>query len=57
MVEAQQAAYDRAGGPDAIKPVMLSIDAGPLRARRILATMITAEQPAVPMSLGPLAPV
>ena len=30
MVEAQQQAYDRAGGPDALKPVMLSIDAGPL---------------------------
>ncbi len=40
MVEAQQRAYDRAGGPDALKPVMLSIDTGPLRARRILQRMI-----------------
>ncbi len=52
MVEAQQRAYDRAGGPDALKPVMLSIDAGPLRARRILERMITAEQPAVSVSVG-----
>lgn len=43
MVEAQQRAYDRAGGPDALKPVMLSIDSGPLRARRILSSMIDAE--------------
>ena len=46
MVEAQQQAYDRAGGPDTIKPVMLSIDAGPLRARRVLHRLIDAEQPA-----------
>lgn len=43
MVEAQQRAYDRAGGPDAIKPVMLSIDRGPLRARQILDDLIDAE--------------
>lgn len=43
MVEAQQRAYDQAGGPDALKPVMLSIDAGPLRARRLLADLIEAE--------------
>jgi Vanillate O-demethylase oxygenase C-terminal domain len=43
MVEAQQRAYDRAGGPDALKPVMLSIDTGPLRARRILQRLIDAE--------------
>jgi phenylpropionate dioxygenase-like ring-hydroxylating dioxygenase large terminal subunit len=43
MVEAQQRAYDRAGGPDALKPVMLSIDSGPLRARRLLADLITSE--------------
>lgn len=43
MVEAQQRAYDRAGGPDALKPVMLSIDSGPLRARRILDRLIGAE--------------
>ncbi|MEO6570654.1 MAG: aromatic ring-hydroxylating dioxygenase subunit alpha, partial [Ilumatobacteraceae bacterium] len=47
MVEAQQRAYDRAGGPDALKPVMLSIDSGPLRARRILSSMIDAETPDV----------
>ncbi len=52
MVEAQQRAYERAGGHDALKPVMLSIDAGPLRARRILDRMIAAEQPAVPVSIG-----
>lgn len=44
MVEAQQRAYDRAGGPDALKPVMLSIDSGPLRARRILERRIAEEQ-------------
>ena len=43
MVEAQQRAYDRAGGPDAIRPVMLSIDRGPLRARQILADLIEDE--------------
>jgi phenylpropionate dioxygenase-like ring-hydroxylating dioxygenase large terminal subunit len=44
MVEAQQRAYDRAGGPDKLKPVMLSIDSGPLRARRILERLIADEQ-------------
>jgi phenylpropionate dioxygenase-like ring-hydroxylating dioxygenase large terminal subunit len=43
MVEAQQRAYDRAGGPDALKPVMLTVDAGPLRGRRILQSRIDAE--------------
>lgn len=52
MVEAQQRAYDRAGGADAIKPVMLSIDRAPLRARQILNELIAAEQPAVPVSVG-----
>jgi vanillate O-demethylase monooxygenase subunit len=52
MVEAQQRAYDRAGGPDAIKPVMLSIDAGPLRARRVLSRLIDAEQESVPVTIG-----
>ncbi len=52
MVEAQQLAYDRAGGADALKPVMLSIDAGPLRARRILARLIADEQPDVPVAIG-----
>ncbi len=51
MVEAQQRAYDRAGGSDAIKPVMLSIDRGPLRARQILAEMIAAEQQPVAVTL------
>ena len=45
MVEAQQRAYDRAGGPDALRPVMLSIDAGPLRARRILQHLIDEAAP------------
>ena len=49
MVEAQQRAYDRAGGPDALKPVMLSIDTGPIRARRILHRLIEAE--GTPVSL------
>lgn len=52
MVEAQQRAYDRAGGPDALKPVMLSIDSGPLRARRILADLIAAEQAAIPVAIA-----
>jgi vanillate O-demethylase monooxygenase subunit len=52
MVEAQQRAYDRAGGPDALKPVMLSIDSGPLRARRMLQAMIDAEQTAVPVTVA-----
>ena len=47
MVEAQQRAYDRAGGPEALKPVMLSIDTGPIRARRILDRLIEAEGTAV----------
>ena len=51
MVEAQQRAYDRAGGPDALKPVMLSIDTGPIRARRILHRMIDAEGTPVTLSL------
>lgn len=40
ILEAQQRAYDLAGGQDALRPVMLSIDAAPLRARRVLAAMI-----------------
>jgi vanillate O-demethylase monooxygenase subunit len=43
ILEAQQRAYDAAGGPDSLRPVMLSIDAGPLRARRVLARIIAAE--------------
>ncbi|MGH1505513.1 MAG: Rieske 2Fe-2S domain-containing protein [Acidimicrobiales bacterium] len=43
MVEAQQAAYERAGGKDSLKPVMLTIDQGPLRARRLLADLIENE--------------
>jgi phenylpropionate dioxygenase-like ring-hydroxylating dioxygenase large terminal subunit len=50
MVEAQQRAYDRAGGPEALKPVMLSIDTGPIRAGRILDRMIDAE--GTPVSLS-----
>ncbi len=45
MVEAQQRADDRAGGPDELRPVMLSIDAGPLRARRILQRLIDEAAP------------
>jgi len=45
MVEAQQRAYDRAGGPDNLKPVMLSIDTGPLRARRMLQRLIDETAP------------
>ena len=52
MVEAQQRAYDRAGGADAIRPVMLSIDRGPLRARQILNQLIVSEQPPVPVGLS-----
>ena len=43
ILEAQQRAYDLAGGPDSLRPVMLSIDAAPLRARRVLAQLIAAE--------------
>jgi vanillate O-demethylase monooxygenase subunit len=43
ILEAQQRAYDLAGGPDALRPVMLSIDAAPLRARRVLAKIIEIE--------------
>jgi phenylpropionate dioxygenase-like ring-hydroxylating dioxygenase large terminal subunit len=52
MVEAQQRAYDRAGGPDALRPVMLSIDSGPLRARRLLADMIAAESTPTPVTIA-----
>ncbi len=44
ILEAQQRAVERAGGPDKISPVMLSIDTAPLRARRILSRLIDAEQ-------------
>ncbi len=43
ILEAQQRAYDVAGGPDSLRPVMLSIDAAPLRARRVLAKIIERE--------------
>ena len=43
ILEAQQRAYDLAGGPDSLRPVMLSIDAAPLRARRVLAKIIEME--------------
>ncbi len=43
ILEAQQRAYDLAGGPDSLRPVMLSIDAAPLRARRVLAKIIAEE--------------
>jgi phenylpropionate dioxygenase-like ring-hydroxylating dioxygenase large terminal subunit len=52
MVEAQQLAYDRAGGPENLKPVMLSIDAAPLRARRTLARLIADEQPNHPVTIS-----
>ncbi len=44
VLEAQQKAYDRAGGLENLRPVMLSIDSGPLRARRILARLVATEQ-------------
>lgn len=44
ILEAQQRAVERAGGPDKISPVMLSIDTAPLRARRILSRLIDAER-------------
>jgi len=43
ILEAQQRAYDLAGGIDSLRPVMLSIDAAPLRARRVLAKIIATE--------------
>ena len=45
ILEAQQRAYDLAGGLDSLRPVMLSIDAAPLRARRVLARIIAGETP------------
>lgn len=44
VLEAQQKAHDRAGGLENLRPVMLSIDSGPLRARRILARLVATEQ-------------
>ncbi len=35
MILAQQREIDRAGGPDALRPVLLEIDAGPIRYQRI----------------------
>ena len=52
ILEAQQAAYDRAGGLDQLRPVMLSIDTAPLRARRILARLIAEEATAHPQLVG-----
>ena len=52
MVEAQQRAYDRAGGESALKPVMLSIDSGPLRARRILNRLIAREAAFEPLRVS-----
>jgi hypothetical protein len=43
ILEAQQRTYDLAGGPDSLRPAMLSIDAAPLRAGRVLAKIITTE--------------
>jgi phenylpropionate dioxygenase-like ring-hydroxylating dioxygenase large terminal subunit len=43
MVLAQQNAQLAAGGLDVLNPVLLNIDAGPVRARRFLDRLITAE--------------
>lgn len=43
ILEAQQRAYDRAGGKGSLRPVMMAIDAAPLKARRILERLIAAE--------------
>lgn len=43
ILEAQQRAYDLAGGQDSLRPVMLTIDAAPLRARRLLARIVSDE--------------
>jgi phenylpropionate dioxygenase-like ring-hydroxylating dioxygenase large terminal subunit len=43
ILEAQQRAYDLAGGLDSLRPVMLSIDAAPLRARRVMAKIVAGE--------------
>lgn len=43
MVLAQQEALLKAGGLDALQPVLLSVDAGPVRARRILDRRIAEE--------------
>jgi vanillate O-demethylase monooxygenase subunit len=53
ILEAQQRAYDLAGGLDSLRPVMLSIDAAPLRARRVLAKIVADEnRDAAEESLG-----
>jgi len=52
ILEAQQRAYDLAGGPDSLRPVMLSIDAAPLRARRVLARIIDEENLGAEYSAG-----
>jgi vanillate O-demethylase monooxygenase subunit len=52
ILEAQQRAYDLAGGPDSLRPVMLSIDAAPLRARRVLARIIDEENSGAEQSAG-----
>jgi vanillate O-demethylase monooxygenase subunit len=41
---------------DQLKPVMLSVDAGPVRARRVLAQLIEAEQSAVNPASAPRPP-
>jgi hypothetical protein len=41
---------------DQLNPVMLSVDAGPVRARRVLAQLIEAEQSAVNPASEPQPP-
>jgi vanillate O-demethylase monooxygenase subunit len=50
MVLSQQAAHLRAGGLGRFKPVLLSIDAGPERVRRILDGLIEEEERARPLA-------
>ena len=45
MLEAQQRAVDRAGGPEFLQPVMLSVDTAPIRARRMLERQIADQGP------------
>jgi phenylpropionate dioxygenase-like ring-hydroxylating dioxygenase large terminal subunit len=53
ILEAQQRAYDRVGGYDPARNVALSIDAAPLRVRRVLNAKIVREQlERRPLTLG-----
>ena len=53
-----EAVHQNMGGLalDELNPVMLSVDAGPVRARRVLAQLIAAEQTALSPASAPRPP-